>query len=78
MREGPLMLLLFRSTREVISAEEILRAAHIACRIIPVPRIISSECGMAIEIDAYDGEAVMSLLQHINPKRYDNEHTTEI
>ena len=54
-------LALFRSTRAVIRAERLCGANGIRCRIIPVPRTISSECGMAIEIDENEIGSVTSL-----------------
>ena len=44
-------LVLFKSTRAVIKAERLGKKNGIRCSIIPVPRTISSECGMAIEVD---------------------------
>lgn len=44
------MLYLFESTHTVINAEKLCQEKDINYKIIPVPRIISSECGMAIEI----------------------------
>jgi hypothetical protein len=54
-------LALFQSTRAVITAERIMVKQGIRCKIIPVPRSISSECGMAIEIDKRDESAVREL-----------------
>ena len=54
-------LALFQSTRAVIKAERLLVKHALRCKIIPVPRIISSECGMAIEIDENDRDTVRSL-----------------
>lgn len=45
-------LLIFESTHGVIAGERALREMGQACRIVPVPREISSQCGMAIEIAA--------------------------
>ena len=42
-------LLLFRSTHDAIKAERALMSAKIACDVIPVPRTISADCGIAIE-----------------------------
>jgi selenide,water dikinase len=44
------ILLLFISTRAVIKGEECLRANDIDCQVVPVPKDISSECGMAISV----------------------------
>lgn len=54
-------LLLFQSTRAVIKAERICKKNGVYCRIIPVPRTISSECGMAIEIEQKDRETLSAL-----------------
>jgi hypothetical protein len=44
-------LFLFKSTHDVIKAERLCISNTIPCKVIPVPRDISSECGMAIQID---------------------------
>jgi hypothetical protein len=44
------MLALFESTHAAIKAERICLARHLECRTIAVPRAISSDCGIALEI----------------------------
>lgn len=44
-------LLLFRTTRHVITVEKLIRSRKLPFSVVPVPRSISSECGMAIEIE---------------------------
>jgi selenide,water dikinase len=56
------ILLLFISTRAVIKAEECLRANAVDCQVVPVPKDISSECGMAISITDELQERAASLL----------------
>jgi len=48
------VLLLFQSTRSVIRAEKLCDEISVACKVVPVPHNISSECGMAIRIDRAD------------------------
>jgi selenide,water dikinase len=48
------VLLLFQSTRDSIRAEQVFGRIPVACRVVPVPTSISSECGMAIRIDVAD------------------------
>ncbi|WP_211825581.1 DUF3343 domain-containing protein [Kistimonas asteriae] len=50
--------LLFENTRAVIQAEAQLKAAAVACRVMPVPRAISSECGMCLELTNYANDAI--------------------
>jgi len=45
------LVLIFRSSHEVMKAERILREKMFKCEIIPTPKEISSECGMSIRID---------------------------
>ena len=56
------MLLLFQSTHDVILAEKALRLEGIPRRVIPVPRSISSQCGMALEIPPDSAERAIGLL----------------
>lgn len=55
-------LVLFKNTRAVISAERLCRKHCIACKILPVPRSISTECGMAIEYQLEDRETIGKIL----------------
>lgn len=57
-------LLLFTNTREVIKAERILLRYGVAVRVIPVPRSISSECGMALDLPRPDRDRCLSLLEN--------------
>lgn len=56
------ILLLFQSTRAVIKAERLLNEKDIFCKVIPVPRHISSECGMALEIYPESAHAIKHVL----------------
>jgi hypothetical protein len=51
-------LVLFQNTRAVITAEKISKKNGITCTILPVPRSISTECGMAIEYQPEDRESI--------------------
>lgn len=53
-------LLLFETTRAVIKAEEALLAAGVAHRVIPVPKEIAADCGMAIACPAGTGESAFA------------------
>jgi hypothetical protein len=46
------VLFLFRSTHDVIKAERSCLKRSIVVQVIPVPRGISSECGMSLEVPA--------------------------
>jgi hypothetical protein len=49
-----------------MKAEKLLKAKGIKVDVIPVPREISSDCGVAVEVDARIGEKVLLLLKEDN------------
>jgi len=46
----------------VLKAEQLLKAQALVHDVVPVPRAISSDCGMAIEFSCDDGKAFTALL----------------
>jgi hypothetical protein len=44
-----MILFLFESIHAVISADKNCHAAGIRCKIIPVPRSVTSQCGLCVE-----------------------------
>ena len=52
---------LFNSTQDAIKSERICREAGIPVTVVPVPRELSSECGIAME----SGPEVLSAVKEI-------------
>lgn len=48
------MILIFRGTHQVLSAEKHLKKGGVAMRLIPVPRRLTSDCGLAIRIPPHE------------------------
>ena len=46
----PELVLIFRGTHQVLSAEKRLKRGGVRLRLIPVPRRLTSDCGLAIRI----------------------------
>jgi hypothetical protein len=46
----PTLVLIFRGTHQVLSAEKRLKGGGVSLRLIPVPRRLTSDCGLAIRI----------------------------
>lgn len=46
------IVLIFRGTHQVLSAEKALKRGGVPMRLIPVPRRLTSDCGLAIRIPA--------------------------
>lgn len=56
-------VLLMQSTSHAVRAEKLLRGEGIECKMIPVPRHVSSDCGVCLRILAQDAEAARRLLE---------------
>jgi hypothetical protein len=46
----PVLILIFRGTHQVLSAEKRLKEGGVPVRLIPVPRLLTSDCGLAVRI----------------------------
>ena len=53
---------IFNSIHRVMKAEKLLKGRGLPVDLIPVPREISSDCGVAIEMPAEIGEEALSLM----------------
>lgn len=59
-------LAVFNSTHRVLKAEGILKSKGLSILLIPAPRAIQSDCGLAIRFDEEQYAAVMELLTDQN------------
>ncbi len=66
---SPELVLIFRGTHQVLSAEKALKKGGIALRLIPVPRRLTSDCGLAIRISPAEKGKARAILSGaaINP-----------
>ncbi len=53
---------LFPNTSSVMRAEKVLKKGGVVVKLVPTPRELSSDCGMAIRFDVQDKERVRQLL----------------
>ncbi len=56
-------VVLFHTTSAVFRAERLLQHAGIPSRLIPTPRELSSDCGLALQFEWEARSAVQALLQ---------------
>jgi len=56
-------VILFHSTSYALRAEKLLDRAGIATKLIPVPRFLSSSCGVCVRIAQCDREAAQQALE---------------
>ena len=55
-------VVLFESVSHALRAEKLLKAAGLICKLVPVPRHLSSDCGVCLRIHFRDAEAVKKIL----------------
>ena len=56
-------ILLFQSVHQVMKAEKALKERGVAVDLIPVPREISSDCGVAIQIPSDAREVTLCFIE---------------
>jgi hypothetical protein len=61
----PYTVILLLSAQHVVRAETRLLEASIACKLIPVPRQVSSECGVCLRVATADREAALQYLESL-------------
>lgn len=58
--------ILFHTSQAAIKAERILGKAGFKVKLIPVPRHLSSDCGVCLQFDWEDEKAVRPLIESAN------------
>ena len=66
MSRRPVLLLGFDSIHDVLRAEKLLVGAGIACDMVPTPRDLSSNCGMSIECEVTQRQAISTLTREVD------------
>lgn len=59
-------VILFLSANHAVRAESILLKKSINCKMIPVPRNISSDCGVCVRLSRQDKDQALKLLSKLN------------
>jgi hypothetical protein len=63
MTENEYAVVLVHSTSYALRAEKVLAAAGIDCKLIPVPRRLSSNCGVCVRVERIDQAATREALE---------------
>ena len=56
-------VVLFESVSHALRAEKLIKAAAISCKLIPVPRHLSSDCGVCLRFSTDAEERIENILQ---------------
>ena len=63
MKDPEYSVFLFRSTSGAIRAEKLMLESGFEVKLIPVPRHLSSDCGLCLRCNSSDVEAIRALLE---------------
>lgn len=63
MKKGEYAVILVRSSNHALRAESLLKKAGVLCKLIPVPRNLSSDCGTCIRILRFDRDRALAVLK---------------
>lgn len=58
-------VVLFHSTSMAIRGEKITKKENITVKLIPTPRHLSSDCGIALRFDVSDKERIINLFNDV-------------
>lgn len=56
-------VVLFESVSHALRAEKLIKAEQITCKLIPVPRHLSSDCGVCLRFNTDAKDQVENILQ---------------
>ncbi|PKN77488.1 MAG: hypothetical protein CVU52_00315 [Deltaproteobacteria bacterium HGW-Deltaproteobacteria-10] len=56
-------VVLFESVSHALRAEKLIKTATISCKLIPVPRHLSSDCGICLRFNTEEKDRVEKILQ---------------
>jgi hypothetical protein len=62
MSDKQYAVILVYSTSYALRAEKVLAEAGIPCKLIPVPRHLSSDCGVCVRVERADSESALRAL----------------
>jgi hypothetical protein len=66
MNKDDKVVIIIYTVSQAIKIEKILRKIGITCKLIPVPRFLSSDCGVCVSIRKSDEGKVRQILQDSN------------
>ena len=72
---GPQSVVLFHTTSHAIRAEKLVKQAGMPCRLIPVPRQLSSDCGVCLRVGR---DSIAPIRRLLADSRVEIEDTHEL
>ncbi len=65
MSQNEYTVIIIKSTSHAMRAEKALEQAGVKCKLIPVPRQFSSECGICIRVNCSHVEPTLQILKSV-------------
>jgi len=62
-QKEPTSVVLFESISHALRAEKLIKTAKITCKLVPVPRHLSSDCGVCLRFNKDAKQQVENILQ---------------
>ena len=59
-------VILLHATSHAIRTEKLIKKAGISCKLIPVPRHLSSDCGVCVRLEQSNREKAINILEEAN------------
>ncbi len=66
MNAATYTVILFHTSNHAFRAEKVLKDQQLVCRLIPVPRHLSSDCGVCARIDGDQAQTIENILIQAN------------
>ncbi|MDD2897581.1 MAG: DUF3343 domain-containing protein [Desulfuromonadaceae bacterium] len=66
MTQNNQLFAVFNSAHKVMKAENVLKQSNLAILLIPAPRALSTDCGLAIRYDSEISERVFQTLSDVS------------
>ena len=66
MKDKKNSVILLHATSHALRAEKLIMKAGISCRLIPVPRYLSSDCGVCIRLEQVNRNKAIKVLEEAN------------
>jgi hypothetical protein len=63
--KGKQAFILVYSTSHAIRIEKLLKDIGLSCKLVPVPRRLSSDCGVCVRIDQQDLESAKKVVENV-------------
>ena len=71
--------MIYKSMTHVLAAERAARKGGVSCRMVPIPRNLSTDCGMCISVKEEESSAFLSVVEEkgLVPERVE-EHKDSV